>query len=985
MEDRQMSSDYQVEETKPVANAVDLRLRVLNRLASPARNAFWVILALAVAVLVGLVFCLYQASLNNTRQLYLLAGLTGYLFFASITGAIIVRRGRVSLAVWLVLVSLQVVIALSPLLVAGLGLWYALLVVMLTLGFTSLCMPPQRMILANILGVVAALAILVIDGFVTGLQMTPDRLFGYFLIGGVAILAVIDLLILIGYFPAYSLRAKITFTVFSAAILSIGLLSIANNISTRRALIDATDQTLMLAARETARDIDGYFLELMDRLGDQAVAPIWSNFLSLPADQRTSEVTLPARVYLLTQRSLAGAATYALVDQQGRVVLYTLEEDVSRVPPLLGLPAKVQNLLMQTMASGEVYISPVTFPPTGEPPFFVVAAQIRNATEQPLGILVASFTLDALQGIVTAGNDTAGDGSYAVLFDENNLRIAHGRDPQSHYLLLVPPDLQVHQNLVDAMRIPNLSYREVTTNYLDFGQGLASLDETPYFATQDSANEGETNSAAAIRLNYRPWVLAFLQPQSVILAPVIAQTRITILLAAVVTGLAILAASLLARLVAEPIVRLTSIAERAAGGNLYLQASVQSPDEIGTLGSAFNSMINQLRHTLEGLESRVKDRTTELVDTSQQMEYRANRLQMVADVAHAIAAVQDPRALLPRVTEEISARYGYYHVGVFLIDAERKFAVLQAANSPGGKRMLARNHRLRVGEVGIVGYVAGTGQARIALDVGKDAVFFTNPDLPDTRSEISLPLKVGQEVIGVLDVQSVVAGAFSQDDIALLSALADQVAMAIQNTRLYDETRRTLRELQVVQRQYLQEMWGKMTRERQVSGFEVTFGQINPLQDHGDGDLALADEGLEAFQISVDEKGKMVIPIGLRGQVIGVIDLQESGPGRPWSREEIELARAVADQVGLALENARLLEETQRRAERERMVADITTKMRATNDPQAIMETALAELRSALGIKSIQVRLQTIEANLSGEKESGDGTKEVDPEVRGDA
>jgi GAF domain-containing protein len=209
-------------------------------------------------------------------------------------------------------------------------------------------------------------------------------------------------------------------------------------------------------------------------------------------------------------------------------------------------------------------------------------------------------------------------------------------------------------------------------------------------------------------------------------------------------------------------------------------------------------------------------------------------------------------------------------------------------------------------------------------------------------------------------VQSTEPGAFSQDDIALLSALADQVATAIQNTRLYTEMRRTLRELQVIQQQYVQDAWSKLTAERTATGFEYNFGRIKPLKEN---DLAVEVKGIENLAmpvISSDGSGKLIVPVSLRGQVIGVLDLQEADPGRDWSQEDLELARAVADQVGLALENARLLAETQRRAERERLVADITTKMRAVNDPQAILETAAAELRNALRVKSVQVRLQNL-------------------------
>ena len=195
---------------------------------------------------------------------------------------------------------------------------------------------------------------------------------------------------------------------------------------------------------------------------------------------------------------------------------------------------------------------------------------------------------------------------------------------------------------------------------------------------------------------------------------------------------------------------------------------------------------NQQLSRQEGiLERLIQERTASL-------ERRSVQLQVATEVARAIASVQNLDQLLPSMARLISERFGFYHVGLFLLDPAREYAVLQAANSEGGQRMLARGHRLKVGQVGIVGYVTGAGLPRIALDVGQDAVFFDNPALPHTRSEMALPLKVGEEVIGALDAQSTLPAAFSKEDAAILGALADQVAIAIQNARLFDQTQAAL-------------------------------------------------------------------------------------------------------------------------------------------------------------------------------------------------
>ena len=984
-----MSNDIQTEETRPVPPGLDLRLRLLRRLADPNRNASWVFLALSLALATGLAISIYQALVypvvnGAAWQLYLVAVSAGVLTGLSALAATLSRRVRPGYTIWLTLLSLQIGFVLCSLFVSGLGFWLALGVVMATLSITSLCLPatpvgadlrvrpasgfPSRPAFLPSMGVLAAFAVLAVDSYLTGLQIDPLPVFTYLVIAGAVLASLLFLGTLIAFFPTYSLRLKITITVFSASILSIALLSTLYNLTTRQALINAVDQTLLLASRQTARDIDAYFQQITDRLTAQAITPSLTLYLNLPPEERLPNST--TRTYLLTQRSLYGARYYALLDSQGYVVLHTQLVDTSQFPPYLGLPEAVTTAVQQTTSTGAIYLSPVLFPAptTAQPaPYFIAAARVRDALGEQIGTLLAAFPLDSIQAIVAAANDTAGNGSYAILIDDNYLRLAHGRDPAALYQLLAPPD-PPSQTQVDALiaaqRLPaqtdlddpsEASDASIAPSYPDFVAGLQSLNQQPSFTSQDTFTGATLNAVAATRLNSRPWVLAFLQAQPAILAPVIAQTRLTLLLAVLVAGLAVLASTLLARLVADPIIRITSIAERAAAGNLYLQASAASADEIGALGLAFNSMINQLRHTLQGLETRVAERTAELAQASDQLQYRADHLQAVAELAHAIAAIQDPAELLPRLTHEISTRFGYYHTGIFLLNADQTYAVLEAANSAGGARMLARHHRLRVGQVGIVGYVAGTGQPRIALDVGQDAVFFDNPDLPDTRSEISLPLKIGEQIIGVLDVQSVQPAAFSQDDIALLSTLADQVAMAIQNTRLYAASLRTVHELQLAQRQYLQQMWSQIAAERSTVGYQLDFGRLQALPP-ASAPLAPALEPQQPGLLS--RPGRLVVPLALRNQVIGLIDLQDVDPARAWTPQELAFARSVADQVALALENARLLEETRRRAERERLVSDITTRLRVSNDPQTILDTALSELRQALQVKSVQVRLQ---------------------------
>lgn len=374
--------------------------------------------------------------------------------------------------------------------------------------------------------------------------------------------------------------------------------------------------------------------------------------------------------------------------------------------------------------------------------------------------------------------------------------------------------------------------------------------------------------------------------------------------------------------------------------------------------------LNERNRELEALstllEQRVDERTEELSARSEDLERankssqkRAAQLEALAQVTQAITSIRDLQQLLPFVAALISEKFGFYHVGIFLLDELNEFAVLTAANSEGGKQMLERRHRLRVGQQGIVGNVTLTGNPRIAMDVGEDAVFFDNPELPDTHSEMALPLKSGKLIVGALDVQSTEKGAFTEEDIQMLSLLADQVSLAIENARLFDETRRALSEAESISRQLTREAWVRAPVETKLLGYRYGIAGSSPLQER----LDLTE--FNQSRANQKEASQVVVPIMLRGETIGSLVVQTPS-NAALNQDQIDLIKAVAERVALSAENARLFEETTRRAERERLVSDITGKIRSINDPQSMIQTAMEELRKALGASKVEVIPQSV-------------------------
>ena len=368
------------------------------------------------------------------------------------------------------------------------------------------------------------------------------------------------------------------------------------------------------------------------------------------------------------------------------------------------------------------------------------------------------------------------------------------------------------------------------------------------------------------------------------------------------------------------------------------------------LGDSLNKsqeLAGQLEAARANLEVRVEQRTQELARHSSYLE-------ATAAVAREALGTLDVQELLSRVVSLISDRFGFYHTGIFLLDPTGQWAELKAASSQGGQRMLERGHRLQVGGQGTVGHVAGQGQARIASDVGADAIFFDNPDLPDTRSEVALPLRVRGQIMGVLDVQSTVPQAFSSDDAAVLQTLADQVALAINNAMLFQQAQASLETERRAYGELGRQAWQEMLRAQAGLGFRRSQEGLAPAGDEWRPEMQTAMQTGKAVQ---EQATTLAVPIKVRDQVIGVIDARK--PEGAWTQEQAAVVETLADQLGVALESARLYQDTQRRAAQERLVGQVTARMSETLDMETVLRTAICEMGEALGMAEVEVRMGT--------------------------
>jgi GAF domain-containing protein len=314
--------------------------------------------------------------------------------------------------------------------------------------------------------------------------------------------------------------------------------------------------------------------------------------------------------------------------------------------------------------------------------------------------------------------------------------------------------------------------------------------------------------------------------------------------------------------------------------------------------------------------------------------------------------------LFPLITQVISERLGFYHTGIFLLDEVGEYAILKAANSEGGQRMLERGYKLRAGRAGIVGFVANTGRPRIAADTGSDALYFNNTYLPRTRSEIALPLHAGGRLIGVLDVQSEQPSAFQDDDIETLNTLANQVAIVIQNARLFDQVRTTLRTyMDSGRRGWLEHI------ENRAPGYSYlpdgTLTAPTPEKREQFQDFITSERPVVLDSTTGNPTAALAIPVKLRDQVIGIIHIEARDANRKWSDDEVGMVQSISERAALALENARLFEETSRRAERERVIASVTSRIGESNNVERILRTTITELGRTLGAARAFIQLET--------------------------
>ncbi len=359
---------------------------------------------------------------------------------------------------------------------------------------------------------------------------------------------------------------------------------------------------------------------------------------------------------------------------------------------------------------------------------------------------------------------------------------------------------------------------------------------------------------------------------------------------------------------------------------------------IGILAVAsFSVLINSLKRSLQQaneLTAGLEEERVQLQQRTRDLERREVQIRTAAEISRAINVRLDTEAILERVVNLVKERFKLYYVGVFLLDQRGHYAILRVGTGEAGKKMVAAGHKLAVGGSSMIGWATANRKARIALDTGEEAVHFENPELPLTRSELALPIISEDRVLGALTIQSTQPEAFDEDDIIVLQGIADSLATAIENARLLRQTQENLREIQALQRQYLAEAWENVTSQEDELSY--TIKQVDAPSE-------------------LDPDATMELPLVLRGQVLGSITVERDD--EKWTDQDKAFLESISAQAALALENTRLVKQTQQSARFNRTVTEITGQLRETLDIDDILQTAVREIGESLNLHDVSIQL----------------------------
>lgn len=741
------------------------------------RRAFILAFALGLVTAIASILSLIQALLVHDPLIYqpalgIAAGLV------CLVGAYMIKRGRGVLAAGLISAAL---FAFDLYLISQfeqVGLPLTLSITVTVSIFVSQAVPRKDVARSVTLIAAAGVAIVVLDLFWSAerLSFSIQNLYityiAAFLVFGIGVVMIIR------QFPAYSLRAKLIIASITLVVLTVLLTTITANTITRRELTKQLEQEFRTVSQSQAAAVSkllGQQVSVLQALSlDRTLRNLVHNqnvdysgsdeeILNEILDLDTQWVSLPNDAAIIS-RSMNNAATSTLLtfqyafpehldmlvtDQYGAIAGSTYQ--ASRY--YQGDEAWWQTAYND--GKGGVYIGEPEFDPAVGEVTLPIAVPIYTAdTNSVLGILHTSYSLDQLLALLEI-SDELGEGSKVeLLFGDRALHYEGGHHEEDGLYHLQP--VEADSAVLEYLR------QNPGENLMADVEGVPSV----------IAMAPVTTDSYVPVVDELGWNVLVHQDQTTTFAAIAGQRRVSIVLGLVAVVIGSVLAAYSAQRITGPINRLTETAVHISEGDLNSRAPVETQDEIGTLAVAFNSMTAQLRDFIGSLEERVANRTQALATS--------------AEVSRHLSTIVEVDRLVFEVVNQMCDTFGYYYAQIYLFDASQKKLALAGGTGEAGQTMLASGHVLQLGQ-GLVGRAAADNKVVLINDVEKEAAWLPNELLPDTRSEIAVPIATGGKVVGVLDVQHNVAAGFNEESAELIQSIANQVAIAIQNARTFEQ------------------------------------------------------------------------------------------------------------------------------------------------------------------------------------------------------
>ena len=737
------------------------------------RNAFNIGLLITVASgLVVLGTFLMQLFSGENYYVWITAvGLVGGLI-----AMVLARRGKVMVAAMVVVTALFTITTFYIILLDDIASTLAVVVIVLSLGIVVQTVPPDKLTRSIIIVTLIGIGLIVLDQFWPVVRNSPPALAQSIITiaGAITILALA--FFVIRQFPSFSLRGKLIGATLAVALIAVAVVAIGVNIFTTQTITNQVGSNLNTIAVSQSSAIGEYLSRKINTLEALSANQILIQGAQEKNADYANSADSPSKQIAIASGQWAGTTV------EDEIVKAVLENDVSaelnrfrtlfpdntqllvtdKYGGQLGATQRTRDYFKGDEAwwqdtyvngFGSLFIGEPVYDSASKRYSVIMAVPIHGKTStgggEIVGVVQAIVSLDALSNILL--NSRFGETGVIELFLEGD----------RHLILDDQGEISIKDSVLDTEALDFIKNPDdlfVITEFDDISHFLSSV----FMDTNG-------NEPAVDQLE---WTILATQDADEILAPVNQQQRINTILGIIVIISAGIVAAYVGQRISQPITNLTEIAKEVADGNLDIQAPIETQDEIGVLAASFNDMTKQLRDSILTLEERVKDRTRALTTS--------------IEVGRQLSTILDEDELVTAVVNQIRDSFDYYQAQIYLLESDNKTLLMSSGTGEAGRQMLANNHQLQVG-TGLVGRAAEINQIVLVSDVTQDKNWLANPLLPDTQSEVAIPIAIGNQIIGVLDIQDNTINGLRPEDSDLLQSVANQVAVALRNARSYKE------------------------------------------------------------------------------------------------------------------------------------------------------------------------------------------------------